>query len=402
MINQTKKPLLRCCPICSNDEGEVLHTQSFSLPNEHPLPESYDVVVCSKCGFAFADSSGHQKDYDLFYKDFSKYEYSKMEGEGLINDNKKLERTADDISSFIEDKSANILDVGCAEGDLLLKLKNRGYNNLNGLDPSSSCISYINNEHKIDAHVGGLFENLTSVFNKKEFDFVILTHVFEHIYDLSTAIQNIYSVLKDDGILYLEVPDASRYLEYYIVPFYYFDIEHINHFDEHSLTNLTSMNGFERISIEKKEFNVSEQNLYPAVYGLFRKVDKKNSLKICPNFGCKKQIKEYIKKSQKSNVFPEIDSLVDSNEEIVVWGAGSYTTRLLENTQLDKCNIIAFVDSDFNKHGSKIKNIKIYPPSIIKKCSKLIVISSAIYSNDITKQIKKMGLKNDIIIIKGL
>ena len=86
------------------------------------------------------------------------------------------------------------------------------------MDPSRSCVLHINNEHKIDAKIGGLF-NLNSLFNEKEFDFVILTHVVEHIYDLSTAIQNIYSILKDDGILYLEVPDASKYLEYYIVPF---------------------------------------------------------------------------------------------------------------------------------------------------------------------------------------
>ncbi len=402
MQNKNTKQLLRTCPICLNSEGEILHTQSFSLHKEHPLPNSYDIVACSRCGFVFVDSSAHQNDYNLFYKNFSKYEYSNMEGEGLKNDNKKIKRTADDISSFIKDKSTKILDVGCAEGDLLSELKNRGYTNLYGVDPSRSCVSYINNEHKIDANTGGLF-SLTSIFNEKEFDCVILTHVLEHIYDLSIAIQNIYSILKDDGILYLEVPDASKYFEYYIVPFHYFDIEHINHFDEHSLTYLTSMNNFEPIFIGKKEFNISERNLYPAVYGFFKKLNKKdNSLKLYPNFECKEQIKNYIKKSEKSDVFPEINSLVDSNEEIVVWGAGSYTNRLLKNTNLGNCNIIAFVDSDPNKQGSQIKNIKIYPPFILKKCCKLIVISSALYSTDIIKQIKKMGLKNDLIVIKGI
>lgn len=249
MQNESNAKLLRTCPICFNKEGEFLHNQTFSLPEEHPLPNSYDIVSCYHCGFVFADSPGNQNDYNLFYKDFSKYEYSNMEGEGLKNDNKKLDRIADDISLFIRDKSAKILDVGCGEGDLLLELKNRGYKNLNGVDPS--CVSHMNNQHKIDAKIGGLF-SLTSIFNEEKFDFVILTHVFEHIYDLSKATQNIYSILQDDGILYLEVPDASRYLKYYIVPFHFFDIEHINHFDIHSLTYLTSMNGFEPILLEKK------------------------------------------------------------------------------------------------------------------------------------------------------
>lgn len=400
MQNENTKKLLRTCPICLNNDGEILHTQSFSLPEEHPLPNSYDIVACSQCGFVFADSPAHQNDYNLFYKDFSKYEYSNMEGEGLKNDEKRLKRTVDDISSVITDKSAKILDIGCAEGDLLLELKNRGYTNLMGLDPSQYCVSHINNEHKIDANIGGLF-SLTSVFNENEFDCVILSHVFEHIYDLSIAIQNIYSILKDDGILYLEVPDASRYFEYYIVPFHYFDIEHINHFDEHSLKYLASKNGFEPIILGKKEFKISERNIYPAVYGFFKKLEKKgNYLDINYNFECKTKIEDYIKKSRENDVFPEINDLADSGDEIVIWGAGSYTARLLESTSLGNFNIVALVDSDPSKHGAKLKNIKVYSPSILKRCNKKIVISSAIYSNEILKQIKKMGLKNDLIVIK--
>ena len=398
MQNHNKK-LLRTCPICLNDYGETLHTQRFSLPEKHPLPNFYDIVACSKCGFVFTDTSAHQKDYNLFYKDFSKYEYSNMEGEGLKNEEKRLKRTVDDISSVIKDKSVKILDVGCAEGDLLLELKNRGYKNLNGLDPSQSCVSHMNNEHEIDANSGGLF-SLTSIFNENEFDCVILTHVFEHIYDVSMAIQNVYSILKEDGILYLEVPDASRYFEYYIVPFHYFDIEHINHFDEHSLTYLTSKNGFKPIILGKKEFKISDQNIYPAVYGFFKKLEKKgNYFDIKYNYECKTKIKKYIKKSRKHDVFPEINDLADSGEEIIIWGAGSYTARLLESTSLGKCNIVSIVDSDPSKHGAKLKNIKVYSPSILKKMNKTIVISSAIYSNDILKQIKKMGLRNDVILL---
>ena len=402
MQNENTKQLLRTCPICLNDKGEILHTQSFSLPKEHPLSNYYDIVACSRCGFVFADTSTHQNGYNQYYKDFSKYEYSNMEGEGLKNDEERLKRTVDDISSVIKDKSSKILDIGCAEGDLLLELKKRGYKNLKGLDPSESCVSHINNEHQIDANIGGLF-NLTSLFSENAFDCVILTHVFEHICDLSIAIQHIYFILKEGGILYLEVPDASRYLEYYIVPFYYFDVEHINHFDEHSLTYLASTNGFESIILGKKEFNISERNIYPAVYGFFKKLNRKENFKEgYSNFECKTKIKKYIQKSEKYNIFPEIDDLADSNEEIIVWGVGSYTNRLLESTKLGNCNIVAFVDSDSNKHGKKLKNVAVYSPSILKECGKLIVISSAIYSNDILKQIKKMDIQNNLIIIKGI
>jgi hypothetical protein len=147
--------------------------------------------------------------------------------------------------------------------------------------------------------------------------------------------------------LYLEVPDASRYLEFYNVPFHYFDIEHINHFDEYSLSNLSALNCFEKIYIGPKEFQVSKYNLYPVVYGFFRKTNIEKPL--VPNFQCRDKIMKYIKKSQKLNFFPEITNLAVSKKEIVVWGAGSYTSRLLKTTTLGKCNIMAFIDIDPNK-----------------------------------------------------
>jgi 2-polyprenyl-3-methyl-5-hydroxy-6-metoxy-1,4-benzoquinol methylase len=77
---------------------------------------------------------------------------------------------------------------------------------------------------------------------QESFGCAILTGVIEHIYDVQKAIKNISNLLKAGGILYLEAPDASRYIDYYIVPYYYFDSEHINHFDMHSLRNLLIAN----------------------------------------------------------------------------------------------------------------------------------------------------------------
>jgi SAM-dependent methyltransferase len=390
------KELLRICPVCKSEYGEVLHSQHFSLPADYPLPSFYDIIACPKCGFIFADTSSNQKDYDLFYKEFSKYVYAEKGSEGSKREQKRLKKTASIISSVIKDKKAKILDIGCANGVLLAELKNKGFENLNGLDPSHSCVLNLKRNYHFKASVGGLF-NLDSIFGSNEFDFVILSHVFEHIYDLQLAVKNISKILKDNGILYLEVPDASRYVDYPVVPYYYFDIEHINHFDERSLTNLTITNGFETIQTGKKEFQVSERKLYPAVYCFFRKMNIKKDL--IPDFECRNIIKKYIKKSKESNFYPEIQRFVDSKEEIIIWGAGSYTTRLLETSDLGKCNIIAFIDSDPNKQGNMLFKTKILSPDKIKLFPNPIVIASAVYNDDILNQIKKMGITNEVILI---
>ena len=188
------KNLLRVCPICSNEHADVLYAQFFSFPAEYPLKNSYDVVACSKCGFVFADTEVSQKDYDHFYKEFSKYEYYDASIDGFEWDKARLENTATAISSIVKDREVKILNIGCANGDLLLKLKNKGYNMLNGLDPSNSCVKNIE-KHNIKGNVGGLF-NLGDIFKSERFDCIILSQVLEHVRYINILIKNINSVLK--------------------------------------------------------------------------------------------------------------------------------------------------------------------------------------------------------------
>lgn len=407
-INLNAKNVHRLCPICSYGVGAVLHNQRFFLPEEqHFLPDAYDIVACLKCGFVYADTSASQEDYDRYYQKFSKYEDKAVaSGSGTTPwDAQRLEETANDIARFLPDISAAILDIGCANGGLLAALKNKNYHNLTGLDPSSACVSYIYKEYGIRAIVGGLFTlNLNSTDSsslREKFDCVILSHVLEHIRDLQTTIKKLFFLIKIGGLLYIEVPDASRYSDYYIVPYYYFDQEHINHFDEHSLENLILQNGFERVFHNKKEIPFSEKKLYPVVYGFYRKVRSDICTQaIIPGFKARDNVSRYIERSRQADRRSELDELALSQEEIVVWGAGSFTFRLLESSPLGKCNITAFIDKDKKKQGLKLKNATIYPPTILKKHKCPVIVSSALFSDEIIKEIKGMGISNKIIVMK--
>ncbi len=73
-----KKKSIRKCPICQEENGEILHTQKFVLPEGHPLSNGYDILCCDRCGFVYADTTVSQKDYDIFYAKLSKYEDKKQ------------------------------------------------------------------------------------------------------------------------------------------------------------------------------------------------------------------------------------------------------------------------------------------------------------------------------------
>lgn len=401
-MKKNLKNLSRICPICSSIVGEVLHTQYFKLPDKYILPTSYDVVCCNKCGFVFADVPATQRDYDTFYADMSKYEDKKTSSGGSFQswDIERSMRVVSDLSEVIADRKSKIMDIGCANGGLLKALKNEGYQNLVGFDPSPVCISNIKQEG-FDGFVGSIFSEAFDSM-EQDFDCVIFSHVLEHIYDLRKALMKIVVRLKIGGILYIEVPDASRYQDFYKVPFYYFDCEHINHFDENSLRNLLSEIGLEYLISSKKDIAASASDLYPAVYILCRKISDQNHKQECVfNYVVRNSVIKYIEMSQKDNVYTKLNEIAISKEKVIVWGAGQNTLRLLSNSPLNKCNIVAFVDKDSKKQGLMLGNIAIHSPETIKGHNGYIIVSSALHSDEIVEEIRSMGFKNKLIVLKS-
>lgn len=396
------KALNRSCPVCDNQTGEVLHTQKFALPDHYILPKEYDVVACKVCGFVFADTTAGQKEYDIYYRDFSKYEdLTVSSGGGLCEwDKQRLQQTAECINKELISRSAAVLDIGCANGGLLAALRELSYTNLTGLDPSPACVAHVSTMD-IKCFEGSLL-NQNALPVGEKYDCIILTHVLEHIYDVKRAVDSLVGKVKPGGMIYIEVPDASCYSDFYIVPYYFFDCEHINHFDEHSLANLFLPTGCIVAGVVKKAMQVSSVNQYPAV-GIFLKTSTgeiTTTPKMTPSNSVCTNVMTYIAISAERERHDEIDNLANSNEPIVVWGAGSYTLRLLETTSLGRCAIHAFVDSDKSKQVRQIRGIPIISPQHLVDNNLLntIVVCSALYSNDIVEQIHSMGITNRVFI----
>lgn len=390
---------IRHCPICGYEKAEILHTQNFLLTENHPLPKSYDVVCCKKCGFVFADTPVKQAVYDYFYTEWSKYEDEKTStgGGNSIYDSERLYDTALIISERFPEKNISILDIGCGNGGLLEKLKNFGFIDLTGYDPSSACVKHMYHKN-INAIQGSLFN--ISPLNSKQFDLVILSHVMEHICDMEKAKEAISNLIKDKGHLYIETPDASMYSNNFILPYYYFDTEHINHFDEHFHEKLF-YDAFILKEYNKKNIKMDYENQYPAVYSILQK----NKVKLTFDRNelytvVKKSVNKFIEKSINHSDFDIINKLNITQEPIAIFGAGNFTMRLLSDTNLANCNICFFIDNDTKKQGGKLLGKKIEDISILNYFSGTILLCAALHISEIKEQIIKLGYKNNIIEIK--
>ncbi len=345
----------------------------------------------------YADSESSQKNYDKYYEQFSKYEDTKTASGGgyTPSDRSRLDEMASVLAEHLK-PSDSILDIGCVNGGLLEALSCRGFTNLTGIDPSLVSI-----EHIQQRGFKG-YASIISELNKDKvgkYKAIIISHVLEHIFDVTSTMEIMKSLLDEDGLLYIEVPDALHYFHHYVVPFYYFDPEHINHFDYHALINLADLHGFEVISWSEKTIRISDNIDYPAIYAIFKKHPTGNPYRIELSFDLKSSVLNFIEQSKQDNKIKKIEYYANNGNPIILWGAGSYTQRLMASTRLLECNIVAIVDSDKNKQGLYLHSIPIQYPDIVHNLEGTIIISAALYAEEIKRDISAMGLKNTVAIL---
>jgi SAM-dependent methyltransferase len=393
------KELYRNCPVCNSSTGMVIHNQSFILVKDSNLPDNYDLVTCTNCGFVFADTSASQDDYNIYYSILSKYEDTSISsGSGFNqNDYDRLFRTGNTLEKYIK-KNDSVLDIGCANGGQLNVLKERGFTNLIGVDPSKVCVNNVK-ACGIEAFQSNIFEQSFIDWEKK-FDLIILSHVLEHIRDLGKAIQIAKEKLTNKGIIYIEVPDASRYNEFFIVPYYYIDCEHINHFSKDSLNRLMQQSGFISIETYQGQVKVNDHNDYPYFYSLFGMT---NNLKIENNVDTSvlRSINSLLEQSKNNNNSDAIiQKLVVTQEEVIIWGAGQYALRLLASSNLLKANILGFVDSDKSKINKKLGKFEVYSPDFVTGKNVTLLICSALYYDEIIKMALQLNKDIKILILK--
>ncbi|MCJ7437016.1 MAG: class I SAM-dependent methyltransferase, partial [Acidimicrobiia bacterium] len=281
------KQLQRSCPVCGSGQGRVLHSQQFVAPDEFETERAFDVTECSACGMVFADTVVRQDVLDELYRDHSKYadtstfatatpavdpEFAGDAPDGETPpeapwDLQRLEQTAEYLALAVPNRDTRVLDAGCATGALLGFLGEHGFSALTGLDPSPIAVAAANRRHGINA-VTGSFLDPPPGFGP--FDVIVLSHVLEHVTDVQGAASGLRSLLAPDGLVYVEVPDASRYADHLVAPFHDFNTEHINHFSLPLLDRLLGNHGFEPIEEETRTVLCSANDEYPVALGLWK------------------------------------------------------------------------------------------------------------------------------------
>jgi SAM-dependent methyltransferase len=391
----------RPCPVCLHSAVVPLRVQRFLLPENHPLANGYEVVCCEHCGFVYADTAVTQEDYNRFYASYSKYEDKKIGTGGgeSSSDARRLDETAACIAKFLGRRDARILDIGCANGGLLLRLKKLGFQNLCGFDLPPGCVE---NTRKlgIEAKFGSVTEHPQDA---GLFELIILSHVMEHIRDVRPAVQSVEKLLTGGGIIYIEVPDASEYASYVVAPFQDFNTEHINHFSILGMQNLMGQLDFVGSGVGQKVIESSPGMPYPAHYGFWSKTAQPGNYAIRKDEVLVERIHEFIRRSQEmmDRMDARLRQVLARSPEVIVWGTGQLAMKLLVETSLSGARIAAFVDGNPVNLGKRLKGIEIKAPAQIAGMQQPIIITTTLHQRAIADRIRnELHLSNEVVFLE--
>lgn len=365
----------RECPVCGAVNSKELFRQEFAKIDGVSFLDGYNVVSCEQCGFVYASNIPGQADFDAYYINANKYEHE-IEQPDIITG--KYEHIVQEIIRFNTGKTASIVDIGCARSEILRSLKNMGFSNLTGIDPSIKNVEYLESKG-----IKGIHGTIKNIDTSKQYEMVLFLMVLEHIQDLHLTLEIIYSITAVNGIAIISVPDMTSLVPKEL-PYQEFSREHINYFTDVSLSNLMIQHGFHAIFLKKERGELT---------GFFRK----QSTTIQKDISGERYIQHYIAQSKKYEDEIYANLLPYSNVPVVVWGLGTFTQRFLAKNILK--NIVALVDSNPQYAGKKYGDISIISPHELTKYKDPILLAVSLrYIDAIIHTIKdEMKLNNEII-----
>ncbi len=389
----------RACPVCHTDDKKLLFRQQFTGISAASLLAGYDVVICRTCGFCFADGLPDQTAFDVYYREMSKYEHQDRAGQPSEFESRQFPALARLIQEHIPDSHARILEIGCANGGLLNALKQSGYQNLLGADPSPICAQNAKQLYQIRVLTSALSDVHGDI---GPFDFIILVAVLEHIQDLDSALLRLRDLLSSNGKLYIVVPDATKFATSPDAPFQEFSIEHVNFFSPVSLANLLRAYGFSPVFSTQTVYDQTDTETGYAVSMVFQKNNEIAPFNLVHDLDTEAVLTDYIAASQRveDRIHRVINDLADSQSPLIVWGVGTHTQRLLAASRLAEANVAAFVDSNPNYQGKQLSGIQILAPADLHDRGEPILVSSRVYQSEIVRQIRDdLKLENKVLTL---
>ncbi len=229
------------CGLCSSSQNKPLVKARDLLGISE---KDFSVVQCGGCGLAYLTPRPTPEALKPFYPDGYWWGEGKR---GLLKDLEEGYRKGllrKELALLVKrlPRGSRVLDVGCGQGDMILLLKESGYEAC-GVENAPSAGRFAREKRGLDVHIGDLE---TAPYPAESFDALTFFHVLEHLQDPLSALVRAHGLLKKEGWLLLQCPNiesaqarrfGSRWLHLSLP-------QHFFHFAPETLGRLLGKAGF--------------------------------------------------------------------------------------------------------------------------------------------------------------
>ncbi|RXP64419.1 class I SAM-dependent methyltransferase [Lutibacter sp. HS1-25] len=218
----------------SNKKFDLLYNPALEMLETYPQPKGVELASYYESSDYISHTDSKETIVDKLYQ-FVKSIALKNKL-SLLNSFKTSEK--------------NILDIGCGTGDFLQTCKNNSWNVV-GVEPNKNARNLA--ETKLSTKI---YEDLDQLSNQ-QFDCISMWHVLEHVPDLDLYISKLKSLLKQNGVLIVAVPNYKSYDAQYYKQFWAaYDVpRHLWHFSKKSIELLFSKNKMSVVKILPMKFD---------------------------------------------------------------------------------------------------------------------------------------------------
>jgi len=221
---------------------------------------------CNRCNLVINRNGVKPQEVDKYYNDsyvhLNTYDKEKTQ---TPNDHfqsrlSSMRPTADFLKQHLT-HNMHLMDIGAGTGELMYLLRD-SVNYVCANEINETYTEFIRNQLGIDAHS----EDYLLRNTEKQFDCIISINTIDHMYNPRKAIEKIYKDLKDNGIIYIEVPNDDQALRHYLrepqrtmFEEFMYQKAHYYSFSMNTLRRLLREVGF-KISIEQYRHDYSFKN----------------------------------------------------------------------------------------------------------------------------------------------
>ena len=248
-LTQTNLPTeeVKACPLCESAESEFVFWNRDRL---HFLPGKFGLVRCTNCDFYRLSPRPADEHLAFYYPADEYYSYQQPEDLSVFEKQKNprgLQKIKEKMRESVlqnygypvpklgawqkilqpvftrffttralyglQDmfpryaRNGKALDIGCGNAETLAYLKLFGWQ-VAGVDFNEAAAAAAKKFFDIDVFTGRVED---APFAPESFDFIRMSHVIEHLPSVVDSMKHIASLLKPEGVIYIETPNIESF-----------------------------------------------------------------------------------------------------------------------------------------------------------------------------------------------